>query len=1140
MKHKTTFEKLLGTNAGRSKNWKTLRAICLLLFLCVSFTAYSQITVSVKDLSLRASLKKIEQVSNYKFFYNENLPELDQKVSLGVQNATIEQLMSKILAGMDLTYKKEQENVIVLIRKLQKNQTTRKVMGTIADEKGEPIIGASVLVKGTTMGTITDFDGKYKLDDVPEDAVISISYIGYQPVELSASNSKDLAQITLKEDSKVLDEVVVTALGISRKEKNLSYATQAVAGKELEQVRDLNVVNSLSGKVAGLDISKVSSGLGGSSKISLRGNRSISGNNQALIVVDGVPIDNTSSTTRSQGSDGKALTGGFDSGDGISSINPADIESINVLKGASAAALYGSRASNGVIIITTKKGTAGQGLGVTYSSSFSIDSPNIMLDLQDEYAQGSGGQYNKNTLYNFGPKMEGQMVEHWSNNPNYAGDKEYALTPQPNNVRDFFNTGINWSNSVGVSTGTEKTQARFSLNHDYATGIVPQNRLNRASASLRLNSKLSKNIEVDAKINYMNQKVKGKPWTGENIFNPVRQIYTMPRNIVLDDAKTYEYVSTGGTIKTLQHHWLPGGADLSQNPYWVVNRNVRSDERNKILAMGSVKWTILEGLSLMIRSSVDYYHDSGEFKLYNDTYQRAPNGDYILDSYDSFEWNNDFLLTYAKTLSEDWTVDVNFGGSTFYQNRKGSSYSNTELLAENLFSQSNAKNLVGDNSLFRRKLNSFYGFAQVTYKGFLTLDVTGRNDWSSTLPKSSFSYFYPSVGLSAVLSDIIKMPEWFNFAKVRASYAQVGNDTDPFIINQTYSYIAGGNNGYVYKSSKLPAVDLKPEKTGSFEMGVDVRFFGDRLGLDFSYYNSNTTNQLISIPMPLASGYQNRFINAGKVQNKGIEIKLYGTPIETKAFSWTTQFNFSKNTNTIKELTEDVKTITLGSEDFIANVVAEEGGSFGDIYVRGFQRNDAGEILVGTNGLPKLTSKKTVKVGNANPDWTGGWSNTFRYKNLSLNVLIDTKQGGKIVSFTDAVLSGYGSTARTLAGREGGIVFPGVLDSGEKNTKEINAETLWTTLGGRNNPVGEVFVYDASFIRLKEISLSYSFPKSVLGKLPFTGLSLGIYGKNLCYLQNKAGIFDPEMTVGTGNNQALEAFALPSTRSFGINLNVSF
>lgn len=499
MKHKTTFEKLLGTNAGRSKNWKTLRAICLLLFLCVSFTAYSQITVSVKDLSLRASLKKIEQVSNYKFFYNENLPELDQKVSLGVQNATIEQLMSKILAGMDLTYKKEQENVIVLIRKLQKNQTTRKVMGTIADEKGEPIIGASVLVKGTTMGTITDFDGKYKLDDVPEDAVISISYIGYQPVELSASNSKDLAQITLKEDSKVLDEVVVTALGISRKEKNLSYATQAVAGKELEQVRDLNVVNSLSGKVAGLDISKVSSGLGGSSKISLRGNRSISGNNQALIVVDGVPIDNTSSTTRSQGSDGKALTGGFDSGDGISSINPADIESINVLKGASAAALYGSRASNGVIIITTKKGTAGQGLGVTYSSSFSIDSPNIMLDLQDEYAQGSGGQYNKNTLYNFGPKMEGQMVEHWSNNPNYAGDKEYALTPQPNNVRDFFNTGINWSNSVGVSTGTEKTQARFSLNHDYATGIVPQNRLNRASASLRLNSKLSKNIEVDAK-----------------------------------------------------------------------------------------------------------------------------------------------------------------------------------------------------------------------------------------------------------------------------------------------------------------------------------------------------------------------------------------------------------------------------------------------------------------------------------------------------------------------------------------------------------------------------------------------------------------------------------------------------------------
>lgn len=1138
MKHKLSFLRLFRFFVGRSGNQNALRTVCLALLLSISFSAYSQITVSFKDQPLRAALKQIEQVSDYKFFYNESLPDLDRKVSLNVQNATIDQTMQQLLEKTALSYKQEQGNVIALIDKPSQNVSpTKKISGVVVDEKGEPVIGATVMVKGTENGGITNVDGEYSLMNVPGNATISISYIGYKTVDLKA-NSNALARVVLKEDSEMLDEVVVTALGISRKEKNLSYATQSVSGGELQQVRDLNVVNSLSGKVAGLEISKVSSGLGGSSKISLRGNRSISGNNQALIVVDGVPIDNTSSTTRSQGSDGKALTGGFDSGDGISSINPSDIESVNVLKGASAAALYGSRASNGVIIITTKKGSTGQGLGVTYSSSFSVDAPNIMLDLQDEYGQGSGGQYNKNTLYNFGPRMQGQMVEHWSNNPDYA-EKEYAFVPQPNNVKDFFNTGMNWSNSVGISTGNEKTQARFSLNHDYATGIVPNNRLNRASASLRLNSKLSNRVEVDAKINYMNQKIKGKPWTGENIFNPVRQVYSMPRNIVLDDAKTFEYTDPS-SLKNLQHFWLPGGADLSQNPYWVVNRNTRVDERNKILAMGSIKWTIIDGLSLMLRSSVDYYHDAGEFKLYNDTYQRAPNGDYILDSYDSFEWNNDFLLTYTKTINKDWNFDVNFGGSTFYQNRKGSSYSNTELLAENLFSQSNAKNLTGSNSLYRRKLNSLYAFAQVTYKGFLTLDVTGRNDWSSTLPKSSFSYFYPSVGLSAVLSDILHMPSWFNFAKIRASYAQVGNDTDPFIINQTYTYTSGGNNGYVYQSNKLPAIDLKPEKTGSFEIGVDVRFFGDRLGLDFAYYNSNTTNQLISIPMPLPSGYASRFINAGKVQNTGVEIKLYGTPIEIKDFSWTTQFNFSKNDNKIKELTDDVKTITLGSEDFIANVVAEEGGSFGDIYVRGFQRNENGDVLVGSNGLPKLTSKKTVKVGNSTPDWSGGWANTFRYKNLSLNVLIDTKQGGQIVSFTDAVLTGYGLTAKTLTGREGGLVFPGVLDSGEKNTKEINSEALWTTLGGRNNPAGELFVYDASFIRLKEISLSYSFSKSTLGKLPINGLTIGVYGKNLCFLQNKAGIFDPEMTVGTGNNQALEAFSLPSTRTFGVNLNVSF
>lgn len=1013
---------------------------------------------------------------------------------------------------------------------------SKVITGRVVDSHGEPVIGASVAIKGTRTGVITDVDGKYTLRNVPENAEISISYVGFQAVNLKSSDPQ-LSNVVLQENNKLLNEVVVTALGISRQEKNLTYATQSISGNELQQVRDLNVANSLAGKIAGLDISQVSSGLGGSSRISLRGNRSISGNNQALIVVDGVPIDNTSSTTRSQGSDGKALTGGFDSGDGISSINPADIESINVLKGASAAALYGSRASNGVIIITTKKGSAGKGLGVSYSSSFSADVPNILLDLQNVYGQGSGGQYNRNTLYNFGPKMEGQMVEHWSDSPDYKG-KQYAFSPQPDNVRDFFNTGYNWSNSVGISTGSEKTQARISLNNDYSTGIVPKNRLNRTSASLRLTSKLSKNVSVDAKLNYMNQKIKGKPWTGENIFNPVRQLYSMPRNISLSDAKNFEYVDPS-SLKTLQNFWLPGGEGLSQNPYWVINRNVRTDERNKILALGSLTWNIIDGLSLMLRSSVDYYHDAGDFKLYNDTYQRAQNGNYIVDSYNSFEWNNDFLLTYTKRVNNDWMFDVNFGGSTFYQNRKGYSYSNTELLAENLFSQSNAKTLVGSNSLYRRKLNSLYAFANVTYK-FMTLDVTGRNDWSSTLPKSSFSYFYPSVGLSAVLSDALRLPSWFSFAKLRVSYAQVGNDTDPFIIHQNYTYTSGGNNGFVYRSNSLPAVDLKPEKTGSFEFGADLRFFRDRLGVDFTYYNSNTTNQLISIPMPLPSGYSTRFINAGKVQNKGFEVKLYGTPVETKDFSWTTQFNFSKNINKIKKLTDDVKTITLGSEDFIANVVADEGGSFGDIYVRGYQRDDKGNILVGSNGLPKLTSKKTVKVGNYNPDWMGGWSNTFRYKNLSLDVLIDTKQGGKIVSFTDAVLSGYGLTAKTLKGRDGGIVIPGVLDNGERNTKEINAESLWTTLGGRNNPVGEAFVYDASFIRLKEISLSYSFPSSLIKKWPISSLSVGVYGKNLCFLQNKAGILDPEMTVGTGNNQALEAFSLPSTRSFGINVNVSF
>lgn len=1114
----------------------------LVILLTTSLSVFAQkVTINLLNAKLGDVFTTITQQTGLKVAYSRPTVNPDRIVSISVSNEELSNVLDILFKNENISYKIDKK-IIFLKEKAQnnvQNGQTSQIKGRILDDLGDPIIGASVLEKGTTNGTITDINGEYTLNNVSKSATIEISFIGYKTINLPASSAK-LDKIILSEDTQMIDEVVVTALGISRKEKNLSYSTQLVAGDALSTVRDLNVANSLSGKVAGLEISQVSSGLGGSSKISLRGNRSISGNNSALIVVDGVPIDNTSSTTRSQGSDGKALTGGFDSGDGISSINPADIESINVLKGASAAALYGSRASNGVIIISTKKGSQQKGLGVTYSTSFSTDVPDIMLDLQNVYAQGSSGVYNKNSLYNWGPKMEGQKVEHWSNNPNYQGDKEYYLTPQPNNVRDFFNTGVNWSNSVGVSMGGEKHQARISINNDFAKGIIPGNKLNRTSASLRFNSKLHNNVDLDAKLSYMNQKIDGKPWTGENIFNPVRQIYSIPRNIRLNDAKDYEFVNTGSSIKTLQHFWTPGGENLSQNPYWVINRNVRTDERNKIQGMASLKWKIWDGLSLMIRSSIDYYHDAGDFKLYNDTYQRAQNGNYIVDSYDSFEWNNDFLLTYEKTLNDDWMFNVNFGGSTFEQKRQGASYSNTELLAENLFSQTNAKDLVADNSLYRRKLNSFYAFAQVTYKGFLTLDVTGRNDWSSTLPKENSSYFYPSVGISSVFSDIIKLPSWFNFAKARFSYAQVGNDTDPFIINQTYTYTSGGNNGYVHKSTTLPAINLKPEKTSSLEAGLDVRFLSDRLGVDLSWYKSNTTNQLISVPMALASGYVNRFINAGNVQNKGYELKLYGTPVETKDFSWTTQFNFSKNINLIKELTEDVKKITFGAEDFIANVVAEEGGSFGDIYVRGFQRDDNGEILVGSNGLPKLTSKKTVLVGNSAPDWVGGWSNTFTFKNLSLNVLLDTKQGGKVVSFTDAVLSGYGLTGKTLEGRDGNIVIPGVLDNGEKNNIAISAESLWTTLGGRNNPVGEVFVYDASFIRLKEISLSYSLPRTLLKNSPFSNISVGVYGKNLCFLQNKAKYFDPEMTVGTGNNQALEAFSTPTTRSFGINLNVSF
>ena len=983
----------------------------------------------------------------------------------------------------------------------------KSVSGTVTDDEGVPLPGATVLVVETNSGVSTDFDGNYSIS-VEEGQTLSISFVGYasQEIKVGASSSYDF---TL-ESSNALDEVVVTSLGISRQKRELTYAAQNVDAEGIDESRaNGNLVNSLQGKVAGISITTTSQGVNSQSRVLLRGNRSISGSSQPLYIVDGVPL-----------------------GGDIQDFSPDDIASISVLKGANAAALYGARANNGAIIITTKSGKKDT-FSVNINSNLTYDTADIMLEFQNEYGQGNGGVYSGFTTDSWGPRMGG-TVAHWSPNPELSGTS-IPYEAQPDNVKDFFNTGVSIANNISLVSGGENMRTFFSYTNDLRTGIVPNNELERHSINLKLdNDMLDGKLRVSSRINYIKSVTNNVLPGWESYDNPLRGVYRIPRSVRTQDAANFEFTDAAGNNK--QNYWKPLD-NGNGNPYWVVNRNNNELVGDRIVGFASATYDFTDEISLLVRSAIDNTSSNRESRWWNDSYIIAQNGNYRINNGTGLEWNNDFLLSYDTSFG-DLNLKASVGGNNRVVKFESSSINTGGLNAPNIFSIANAQQLSASQSLSEKEVNSLYAFANLGFKNYAFLDLTYRTDVSSTLPVENNQYDYISAGLSAILSDMIDLPSAFDYFKIRASYAEVGNDTDPYQLSRAANLQTGG---FIQLDTSAPASDLRPEKTTSLEFGFDTTLF-NRINLDFTYYKSNSVDQLFRQNVPQGSGIATKFINGADIENSGIEAAI-NVGIFTKGdFQWDVNFNYAANRSMVLRLAEGLDQLNYGGS-FMRQFKLDVGEPFGSMYSRGFERDAQGRVLMNDNGTPQVTPGQTVNVGNFNPDWLGGLTNNFTYKNLNLRLQIDIRQGGEVISFTRSIASSDGVLDITGLGREGGIRFGTDVYENEipaTTANSVDPETFWTSIGGRNAPVGEAFTYDASNIRIRELTLGYSFDQNMLASSPFKTVKLSLVGRNLGFLVNESGV-DPEAIFGVGaQNDGYEAFSLPNTRSVGLNLKLGF
>lgn len=1018
--------------------------------------------------------------------------------------------------------------------------TAQSVTGTVVDAGNqEPIIGASILEKGTNNGTTTDFDGRFELNLTTDEAVLVVSYVGYQAQEVEYKGEELLIELS---GGLALDEIVVTALGIRREKKALGYSVQEIGGADLVVARENNIANAISGKIAGLQVVRSSNGPAGSSKIVLRGNNSLTGDNQPLIVIDGIPMDNFTGASNND-----FWNPSIDMGNGLGDLNPENIESMSVLKGASAAALYGSRAGNGVILITTKSGTAREGLGITYSGTLGTTSLFMKPEFQNVFGQGNNGLYSNLSSQSWGPEIKGQPIE--------LRDGTTSTMNQHNNLENYFSSGTSWNHSLTFDQKVSASTSVFSsLNYLTDQSMIPGAKLDRLNLMTRAVSNFGPEDSwtTDVKVQYIQSKAHNRPLSGVNTSNPFATMYLMPRSV---DVTRY----SAGSDEFGNMIWYLSSNNV--NPYWAYRNNLNQDSRDRFLVNGSVRNQITDWLFGEIRAGFDLYNTHTETKQYGGS-PLSPTGRYSLGNNAFTEGNYSFLLSASQdNLFGKFGGTFNFGGNLMHQTSNNLSSNSGVLVVPNLFALNNGEsNPTVDHGFSERKINSLYGTFQTNYAGFLFLDITGRNDWSSTLSKENRSFFYPSVSTSWVISDMIEagggnLPSWLMFAKIRASYAEVGNDLAPY---QLFNYYNIGNdpkgNTTASKNDVLFNPDVKSELIKSWEVGFDARLFENRIGIDFAYYKSNATRQLLDIPLNPLSGYSSMKVNAGNIENKGFELALTGHVLENPdGFNWDMGINFSKNINTVVELTEGVSQYRLGGFENVS-ILAASGERYGDIWGTEFKRvTDAssthyGKIIVDEAGIP-LANSEVVRLGNQQPDAMVGFTNSFRYKNFSLSMLIDGRFGGKIFSGTNWALQNSGNAAETVVnGKREDIVFDGVIEQGEgkyaQNTTAVDPEIYWSTLATRSNVnlgVTEANLYDATNIRIRNVELNYNVPRSFIQRSGMQRLQIGASMNNVAMLKSHLKGIDPESVFATGTNAVgFENLSPPTTRSLYFNLVVGF
>lgn len=1055
--------------------------------------------------------------------------------------------------------------------------TVRGIVTT--EEDGEPVIGASVIVKGTSLGTVTDVNGRFELSGLPPSATrLLISYISLMAKEVAIAPQ---VSVTLKSDTHLLDEVVVTALGISREKKALGYTAQEVKQDALVQGKDNNLLNSLSGKIAGVRITNTQGDVG-SSRIVIRGETSIAGENQPLFIVDGIPVDNSQLNARSSGRDFK---------NAIADLNPEDIKTLTVLKGPNAAALYGARAAHGAIVITTKGGDKRQkGIGITLHSSTQVSFVATLPEFQNLFGQGAGGRFsyvdgkgagvNDGVDESWGPRLDiGLLIPQFDSPLDADGNR--VATPwvsHPNNVRDYFRMGISTNNGISVARGDDKYQFRVGYNYEKQVSIVPDAGTNKTNISLNTDYHLAKWIVVGATANYIVYTAPSLPGSatpsGSNVRSnsPMLQFLWFGRQVDTNSLKA-DYT----------RNW---NSSYYDNPFWSASYNTQSQERHRLIGDLHAEFRLTDGLNVRFRTSTDWYNDRRKSKVkWGSAGAGSPYGSYAEDAYTVKENNTEVLATYIKQLNKNWGIDALLGFNVRNKQYENNYQAVPRLAVADLYTLTNSRDpLTSSNDFYRLRQYGLYGSIQLDYRRWAFLNITGRNDWSSTLPVDNNSYFYPSVTASVLLSEAFGWrSKAVNYLKIRGGWSQVGADANPYQLATVFTSETAFNGNPLQSSSTIGMnPNLKPEKTSSIEAGFEAAFWDNRLCLDFTYYKTDSRNQILKLATTAASGYTSQVRNAGHIRNRGYEIQLGAVPIQTsKGFRWNLDLNYGANSSKVVKLDDEGLITSYRLYSSGIQILASVGEAYGTLFGTSYVRDANGNVVVDANGLPKIsTTNKTL--GKFTPDWTGGISNTFSYRSLSLSFLIDASVGGSIFSNTNKTGKYTGVLANTLSGRDAehgglwyytaamgnnvrlpespsysvssdglyyaqvngqstrvyqdGIMVEGVTESGSKNEEVVSAEKYYH----RIYSIAEANVYDASYVKLREVALSYRLPRLWTQKLHLQEASVTLTGRNLWTIYKSVPNIDPESALTTGNAQGVEAYSLPTTRSFGVNLSVKF